>query len=57
MITMVLGGLWHGASWTFVFWGLLHGLGLAVTRMWQRRRAPRRGGADGSALGACWVRR
>jgi alginate O-acetyltransferase complex protein AlgI len=26
MITMVLGGLWHGASWTFVFWGFLHGL-------------------------------
>jgi alginate O-acetyltransferase complex protein AlgI len=25
MVTMVLGGLWHGASWTFVFWGFLHG--------------------------------
>jgi alginate O-acetyltransferase complex protein AlgI len=32
MITMVLGGLWHGAGWTFVFWGLLHGTGLAVER-------------------------
>jgi len=30
--TMLLGGLWHGASWTFVVWGGLHGLGLAVTR-------------------------
>ena len=29
-LTMLLGGLWHGASWTFVFWGFLHGLGLAV---------------------------
>ncbi|HVY49693.1 MAG TPA: MBOAT family protein [Minicystis sp.] len=38
MITMLLGGLWHGASWTFVFWGLLHGVGLAATRAWQRRR-------------------
>ncbi|APR83699.1 Putative poly(beta-D-mannuronate) O-acetylase [Minicystis rosea] len=37
MITMVLGGLWHGASWTFVFWGFLHGLGLGVTRAWERR--------------------
>ena len=37
MLTMLLGGLWHGASWTFVFWGFLHGLGLAVTRAWQRR--------------------
>jgi alginate O-acetyltransferase complex protein AlgI len=38
MITMVLGGLWHGASWNFVIWGTLHGLALAVTRMWQRWR-------------------
>jgi D-alanyl-lipoteichoic acid acyltransferase DltB (MBOAT superfamily) len=37
MITMVLGGLWHGASWNFVLWGALHGGALAVTRMWQRR--------------------
>ena len=28
--TMILGGLWHGASWTFVFWGALHGLYLAI---------------------------
>jgi D-alanyl-lipoteichoic acid acyltransferase DltB (MBOAT superfamily) len=41
MITMLLGGLWHGASWTFVIWGALHGAGLAVTRMVQRRRAAR----------------
>ncbi len=46
MITMVLGGLWHGASWTFVFWGFLHGLGLGVTRAWERWRQ-RRGGATG----------
>ncbi|MEP7120804.1 MAG: MBOAT family O-acyltransferase [Byssovorax sp.] len=39
MLTMLLGGLWHGASWTFVFWGFLHGLGLVVTRLWQRRAA------------------
>jgi D-alanyl-lipoteichoic acid acyltransferase DltB (MBOAT superfamily) len=37
MITMLLGGLWHGAAWTFVFWGALHGLGQAVG--YQRRRA------------------
>jgi alginate O-acetyltransferase complex protein AlgI len=34
VITMVLGGLWHGLSWTFAVWGLLHGTGLAVTRAW-----------------------
>jgi alginate O-acetyltransferase complex protein AlgI len=52
LLTMVLGGLWHGASWTFIFWGLLHGGALALTRAWQRfrykdgepprRRGPRR---------------
>ena len=33
--TMVIGGLWHGASWNFVIWGALHGVGLAVVRLWQ----------------------
>lgn len=32
MITMLLGGLWHGASWVFIIWGALHGLGLALER-------------------------
>ena len=35
-LTMLLGGLWHGASWTFIVWGALHGFGLAVTRFFQR---------------------
>ncbi len=38
VITMVLGGLWHGASWNFVIWGALHGIGLAVVRLWQAWR-------------------
>jgi len=33
MVTMLLGGLWHGASWTFVFWGFLHGLYLIGQRI------------------------
>lgn len=40
-LTMVLGGLWHGASWTFVAWGAVHGGGLAVERWWRERRARR----------------
>jgi D-alanyl-lipoteichoic acid acyltransferase DltB (MBOAT superfamily) len=40
MATMVLGGLWHGASWNFVIWGTLHGVALAGTRMFQRWRGP-----------------
>ena len=35
IVTMLLGGLWHGASWTFAIWGLLHGIALAVQRAWQ----------------------
>ena len=34
MVTMVLGGLWHGASWTFVAWGALHGLFLVINHLW-----------------------
>lgn len=41
MITMFLGGLWHGAAWTFVFWGLLHGICLAGHRMILRGNKPR----------------
>jgi D-alanyl-lipoteichoic acid acyltransferase DltB (MBOAT superfamily) len=37
-LTMLLGGLWHGAAWTFVIWGALHGVGLLVERrVWERR--------------------
>jgi len=43
MLTFLLGGLWHGAAWTFVCWGALHGLGLCVIRLWRRtgRSLPR----------------
>src|SRR5581483_4434035 len=43
IVTMLLGGLWHGAAWTFVAWGGLHGLALAVNAAWQRAglRLPR----------------
>ncbi len=34
MITMLVGGLWHGAHWKFVFWGGLHGIGLAIHKMY-----------------------
>ncbi len=37
LVTMTLGGLWHGASWTFVVWGVLHGLLLIGHRLFQQR--------------------
>jgi alginate O-acetyltransferase complex protein AlgI len=40
MITMLLGGLWHGASWTFVVWGALHGIYLCVERLIREKFHP-----------------
>jgi hypothetical protein len=42
MITMLLGGLWHGAGWTFVVWGALHGFYLVINHGWiaMRTRLP-----------------
>jgi len=36
-ITMLLGGLWHGASWKFVFWGAWHGIGLGIHKFFKNR--------------------
>jgi len=53
LLTMLLGGLWHGANWTFVLWGGLHGLGLAAERwLWGRREI-----ADSASPMTCWARR
>jgi alginate O-acetyltransferase complex protein AlgI len=38
MITMLLGGLWHGAGWTFIIWGGLHGLYLIINHQWRSLR-------------------
>lgn len=37
MIVMVLGGLWHGAGWTFIAWGALHGFYLLINHLWRRK--------------------
>lgn len=70
MITMLLGGLWHGAAWTFVIWGALHGLALVLHKIWVERSSLEelRTRLAGSALwavagwtttmlvvGVCWV--
>lgn len=36
MATFLLGGLWHGAGWTFVFWGFLHGVAASIHQLWSR---------------------
>jgi D-alanyl-lipoteichoic acid acyltransferase DltB (MBOAT superfamily) len=39
MVTMLLGGLWHGANWTFLIWGAMHGLALVADHAWVRSKA------------------
>ena len=53
MITMLLGGLWHGANWTFVAWGGLHGAYLAVERLLGIDKLER----DQLTSGQAWLRR
>jgi len=42
LTTMVVGGLWHGANWTFILWGAFHGIFLIVNHAWKSVRGPRR---------------
>lgn len=41
MITMVLGGLWHGAAWSYAVWGAFHGLALAIERFFMKHNPPK----------------
>jgi D-alanyl-lipoteichoic acid acyltransferase DltB (MBOAT superfamily) len=36
LLVFLIGGLWHGAGWTFIFWGFLHGVALVIQRIWNR---------------------
>src|SRR5215813_3889422 len=53
MVTMLLGGLWHGAGWNFLIWGGLHGLYLGINHLWRgdKGRSP----ATISGRAACWA--
>ena len=66
ILTMILGGIWHGANWTYVFWGLLHGVALAVHKVWMKitNSANKRGTKIGSVVSImvtfaftsfCWI--
>ena len=57
MATMVLGGLWHGAGWTFVVWGAMHGCYLVLHQLWRDSRAGKAlasKGAAGPGRAAWW---
>lgn len=57
--TMLLGGLWHGAGWNFIFWGGLHGVALCVNHIWRKtgRVAPKIVSWGGTMIvvTVCWV--
>jgi alginate O-acetyltransferase complex protein AlgI len=55
MLTMLLGGLWHGANWTFLIWGGMHGAALIVDNAWRRSAAYKRHGAGPLARVVDWA--
>jgi alginate O-acetyltransferase complex protein AlgI len=56
LVTMLLGGLWHGAGWNFLIWGGLHGLYLCVNHLWQAWRGRAAASASGLfAKGISWA--
>ena len=55
MVTMLLGGLWHGAGWNFVLWGGLHGALLAIHRAWQVTRRQWHWGAPRRSVAGRWL--
>lgn len=54
LLTMLLGGLWHGAGWNFLAWGGLHGLYLGINHLWRGRKVAARAGNAVTAA-ASWL--
>ncbi|MGA2748512.1 MAG: MBOAT family protein [Verrucomicrobiota bacterium] len=55
LVTMLIGGIWHGAGWTFAIWGLFHGACLAVNHLWvfmRRNKPPRKPAPTGVSVWA-----
>jgi alginate O-acetyltransferase complex protein AlgI len=57
LVTMLLGGLWHGAGWNFLVWGGLHGIYLCINHLWRgwRGSKPEASIAGLVVKGACWA--
>jgi D-alanyl-lipoteichoic acid acyltransferase DltB (MBOAT superfamily) len=57
LVTMLLGGLWHGAGWNFLVWGGLHGIYLSINHLWRgwRGSKPEVSMAGLVVKGACWA--
>jgi alginate O-acetyltransferase complex protein AlgI len=55
LVTMLLGGLWHGAAWNFLIWGGLHGLYLCINHLWLAWRGKLVSATGVAATGLCWA--
>jgi alginate O-acetyltransferase complex protein AlgI len=55
LVTMILGGIWHGANWTFLIWGAMHGLALTVDHAWVRTKAYARLSDLGAYKALAWL--
>jgi D-alanyl-lipoteichoic acid acyltransferase DltB (MBOAT superfamily) len=55
MLVMLIGGLWHGAKWTFVVWGGLHGLYLVINHLWRGRRGGQASEPSRAGRGLAWA--
>src|SRR5580698_7168831 len=55
LVTMLLGGLWHGAGWNFLIWGGLHGFYLCINHLWQAWRGARASESGLFAKGISWA--
>lgn len=57
MVVMLLGGFWHGASWNFVVWGGMHGVGIVLNQLWRDWRNKKSGGISKGSIAARWMAR
>jgi hypothetical protein len=55
VLTMLLGGLWHGAGWNYLIWGGLHGAYLGCNHLWRGRRGSRKPEAGSAVKLGCWA--
>lgn len=55
MLTMIIGGLWHGASWNFIIWGALHGIALVLHKIWFSYRKNKDNNYSWFTIGCSWL--
>ena len=54
-LVMAIGGIWHGAGWTFLLWGCLHGLGLVVHKIYRKSALAAKNTGTAGKIGSCFL--